>query len=131
MELVNELYKYKQNEGINFPLLNDAINKLVIILNPFVPHITEELYEKLGHEKKVFEINWPSYDENALIKDVIEIIIQINGKLRAKLMIPNNYTKEMMESEVLTSDKIKPFIEGKDVVKVIAIPKKLVNIVVK
>lgn len=131
MELVNELYKYKQNEGINFPLLNDAINKLVIILNPFVPHITEELYEKLGHEKKVFEINWPSYDENALIKDEIEIIIQINGKLRAKLMIPNNYTKEMMESEVLTSDKIKPFIEGKDVVKVIAIPKKLVNIVVK
>lgn len=131
MELVNELYKYKESDEINMTLLDDAINKLVIMLNPFVPHITEELFERLGHSERIYKAMWPDFDENALVKDEIEIIVQINGKLRGKLLMPNSATKEMMEEKAMTSGEIKPFIEGKNVVKVIVVPGKLVNIVAK
>lgn len=131
MELVNEMYKYRQYDDFNLSLYGDAIEKLIILLNPFTPHITEELYEKIGHKKRIYETSWPSYDESALIKDEIEIIVQINGKLRDKLVIPKNSTKEMMKETAMTSDKIKPLIDGKNIIKVITVPEKLVNIVVK
>lgn len=131
MELVNELYKYKQTSDFNLPLFNDAIEKLIIVLNPFTPHITEELYETIGHDRRIYETKWPDYDESALIKDEIEVIIQVNGKLRDKLMIPENSTKEMMKEMAMSSEKIGTLIDGKEIIKVITVPHKLVNIVVR
>jgi leucyl-tRNA synthetase len=131
MELVNELYRYKALDNINVPLVDKAINEMVIVLSPFVPHICEELWEDLGHAERLFNVSWPSYDEKALVKDTIEIVVQINGKVKEKLVIENNSNKEVMEKTALENDKIKSLIEGKNVIKIIAVPNKLVNIVIK
>jgi leucyl-tRNA synthetase len=131
MELVNELYRYKELDSINMPLFDKAISDLVIVLSPFVPHICEELWENLGHENRLFDVSWPTYDEKALVRDTIEIVVQINGKVKEKMVIENNSNKEVMEKTALENDKIKSLIEDKNVIKIIAVPNKLVNIVVK
>ncbi len=131
MELVNELYKYKQSAELNLPLFNEAINKLVVIMNPFVPHITEEMWSCLGHEDRLYAQAWPSYDEKALVKDEVEVVVQINGKLKDKLTLPNNSSKEVVEEAAMELDKVKEALEGVTVVKVIVIPNKIINFVVK
>ena len=130
MELVNEMYKYKGGE-INLPLYNKAVETLLILLNPFSPHITEELWSELGHEDRLYNKAWPSYDESALVKDEIEIIVQINGKLRDKLLLPNDSQKEVVEEAARASDKFKEATSGHEVVKVIYVPNKIINFVVK
>ena len=130
MELVNELYKYKTGD-INLPLYNEAISKRIIVLNPFVPHITEEMWSALGHEDRLYSVQWPSYDESALVKDEVEVIVQINGKLKDKLVLPNNSSKEVVEEEAMKLDKVKETLEGLNIVKVIVVPNKIINFVVK
>ena len=85
----------------------------------------------IGKEGSIFDISWPEFDESALVKDEVEVVVQINGKVRAKLSVGANMTKEEMEKVALENDKVQASIEDKTVVKVIAIPKKLINIVVK
>ena len=85
----------------------------------------------IGKEGSVFDINWPKYDEKALVQDEVEVIVQVNGKLRAKVAMDANISREDMEKMALEDAKVQAAIEGKNVVKVIAVPKKLVNIVVK
>ncbi|MBQ0040671.1 MAG: leucine--tRNA ligase [Clostridiales bacterium] len=131
MELVNEMYKYKQNAEMNLALFDKAINCLLIVANPFVPHITEELWEQLGHTDRLYQAAWPTYDESALVKDEVEIIVQINGKLKDKVAMPNNSDKEVIEEAAKNLDKIKGELEGKIVVKTIVVPNKIVNFVVK
>lgn len=131
MELVNELYKYKASGDINLPLYNDAINKMVMVLNPFVPHITEEMWSCLGHEDRLYNAAWPAYDEAALVKDEVQVIVQINGKLKEKMNIPNNTSKEVVEKAAMELDKIKEALEGVTIVKTIVVPNKIVNFVVK
>ena len=130
MELVNEMYKYK-NGDINLPLFNKAIETLLTLLNPFCPHITEELWSQLGHEDRLYNRAWPECDESALVKDEIQIILQINGKLKDKLMLPNNSEKEVVEGAARASDRFKEATEGREVVKVIYVPNKIINFVVK
>ena len=131
MEFVNEMYKYKQNNEINLPLFNKAIETLLIVLNPFTPHITEEMWSQLGHEDRLYSQSWPAYDESALVKDEIEVIVQINGKLKDKLLLPNNSSKEDTEAAARRLDKIIEATEGKTIVKVIVIPNRIVNFVVR
>ena len=131
MELVNEMYKYKQNAEMNLPLFNKAIETLLTVLNPFTPHITEEMWNQLGHEDRLYEKSWPVYDESALVKDEIEIIVQINGKLKDKLLMPNNSSKEDTEEAARRLEKVKEATEGKNIVKVIVIPNRIVNFVVR
>ena len=130
MELVNEMYKYK-NGDINLPLFNKAIETLLTLLNPFSPHITEELWSQLGHEDRLYNRAWPECDESALVKDEIQIVLQINGKLKDKLMLPNNSEKEVVEGAARASDRFKEATEGREVVKVIYVPNKIINFVVK
>ena len=130
MELVNEMYKYK-NGDINLPLFNKAIETLLTLLNPFCPHITEELWSQLGHEDRLYNRAWPECDESALVKDEIQIILQINGKLKDKLMLPNNSEKEVVEGAARASDRFKEATEGREVIKVIYVPNKIINFVVK
>lgn len=131
MELVNEMYKYKQNAEMNIALFDKAINSLLLVANPFVPHLTEELWEQLGHTDRLYQAAWPKYDESALVKDEVEIIVQINGKLKDKVSMPNNSDKEVIEEAAKNLDKIKGELEGKTVVKTIVVPNKIVNFVVK
>ena len=131
MELVNEMYRYKELEDVNMGLLRDATEKLVLLLSPFVPHIAEEMWEGLEMSGSVTKAAWPKFDENALVKDSIEIVIQINGKVKDKLDVVNGLNKDQLADVVMADDKTKALVDGKEIVKVIAVPGKLVNIVVK
>ena len=131
MELVNEMYKYKQNAEMNLPLFNKAIETLVTILSPFTPHICEELWSMLGHDDRLYNKSWPVYDESALVRDEVLIVVQINGKLKEKLMLPNNSSKEVIEEAALKLDKVKEELSGKEIVKVIVVPNKIINFAVK
>ncbi len=130
MELVNEMYKYKNGE-INLPLFNDAVETLLMLLNPFCPHVTEELWNRLGHEDRLYNKEWPKYDESALVKDEIEFILQINGKLKDRLRLPNDSQKEVVEEAARASERFAEATEGKEVIKVIFVPNKIINFVVK
>ena len=130
MEMVNEMYRYKEGE-VNAGLYAAAIKNLIIMLAPFVPHVTEEMWEHLEYGGSVHEQPWPEYDENALVKDTVEIVVQINGKIKEKINIAGDLSREEMEKIAMENDKVKGLTDGKNVVKVIAVPGKLINIVVK
>ena len=131
MELINEMYKYKELDTRNDGIIREGIETIVTILAPFTPHVGEELWTMIGKEGSVFNISWPSYDESALVQDEVEVIVQVNGKLRAKVSMDANISREDMEKVAMEDAKVQAAIESKNVVKVIAVPKKLVNIVVK
>ena len=131
MELINEMYKYKELENRNDAVIKEAIETIVTILAPFAPHIGEELWIMIGKDGSIFDISWPSYDEAALVKDEVEVVVQVNGKVRGKLSVASNISREEMQEAAMNDEKIKTLVEGKTIVKVIAVPKKLVNIVVK
>jgi leucyl-tRNA synthetase len=107
------------------------LETLVVLLAPFVPHMSEELWSVMGKEGSVHQTAWPSYDESALILDEVELAVQINGKVREKIVVPNQASREEIEKQVLDNEQIKHWTEGKTVRKVIVVPGKLVNIVVK
>jgi len=112
--------------------LNKADFKtLITLLNPVAPHITEELWSIMGYEGMLNETAWPTYEEKYLVDDEVEIVLQINGKVRDKLVVSATSTKEEMEAIAMSSERVQALIEGKNVVKVICVPKRLVNIVVK
>lgn len=131
MELVNELYKYKQLDNVNMPLLDRAVKSMILVLSPFTPHICEELWSELGEESRVFEAAWPEFDESALVLDEVEIIVQINGKLKDKLTMPKDASNEELEKAARSSDKVKEVVGELSIVKAVIIPGKLVNFVVK
>ena len=130
MEMVNEMYRYKEGE-VNPGLYGAAVKDLIIMLAPFVPHVAEEMWEHLGYGGSVHQQEWPEYDESALVKDTVEIVVQINGKIKEKINIAGDSSREDMEKIAVENDKIKALTEGKNIVKIIAVPGKLINIVVK
>ena len=128
MELVNALYSYNGN---NNALISEAAKDVIIMLAPFVPHITEELWEIIGGKGSVHDQSWVSYDESALVKDETEIVVQINGKVKDKMMISTELGDDEIKAAALENEKIKELTDGKQVLKVIVVKGKLVNIVVK
>lgn len=104
---------------------------MLLLLAPFAPHITEELWHELGNQDSVHEQQWPAYDEAALVRDSIEIAVQVNGKIRSRIEIPANLGREEMEKLVKDLPQYTEWLGGKVAIKTIAIPGKLVNIVVK
>jgi leucyl-tRNA synthetase len=131
MELINEMYKYKELENRNEGVIKEAVEIIVSIIAPFAPHMGEELWTMIGKKGSIFNISWPKYDETALVKDEVEVVVQVNGKVRGKLSIGANISREEMQEAAMNDEKIKALVEGKTIVKVVAVPKKLVNIVVK
>ncbi|RNB57655.1 leucine--tRNA ligase [Brevibacillus gelatini] len=124
MVFVNEAYKADV-------LPKKYMEDFVKMLSPIAPHLGEELWEKLGHKETIAYEPWPTYDESKLVDDEVEIVIQINGKNKEKALIASDATKEQMEELALANEQIKELIEGKSIVKIIAVPGKLVNIVVR
>ncbi|MBS6542602.1 MAG: leucine--tRNA ligase [Veillonella sp.] len=132
MELVNAMYAHKDKaETINSSLANELTHSLLLLLAPFVPHMTEELWHELGETTSIHTENWPVYEEAALVVDEVEVVLQVNGKVRDKLTVSVNITKEELETLAKESSRVQEFTEGKNIVKVIYVPGKLVNIVVK
>ena len=124
MVFVNELNKLDV-------IPKKAMEDLTLLLSPYTPHLAEELWEMLGHEPSVALVQWPEYDEAKTIDDEIEIVVQVNGKVRAKLQMPRDAEKDAMLEKAKSNEKIQGWIAGKTVVKEIVVPGKLVNIVVK
>ncbi|HGZ5385744.1 TPA: leucine--tRNA ligase [Staphylococcus aureus] len=124
MVFINECYKVDE-------VYKPYIEGFVKMLAPIAPHIGEELWSKLGHEESITYQPWPTYDEALLVDDEVEIVVQVNGKLRAKIKIAKDTSKEEMQEIALSNDNVKASIEGKDIMKVIAVSQKLVNIVAK
>lgn len=132
MELVNALYKYDTDVEVkNIKFYEDVVADLIRLLAPFAPHFSEEMWEKLGYEYSVFNQKWPKWDEKALQRDVVEIAVQVNGKVRGRLEVPSNAPDEEVQRIALSDDKIKSYLDGKEIKKVIVVKGRLVNIVVK
>ena len=131
MEQVNHLYLIDElKDKSSRAALKESLEVLVIALSPFAPHISEELWEKLGNEAGILNTSWPVYDEAALQQDQILIVIQINGKVRSRIHVPGDSSDEYIKQEALENDRIQELISGKEVKRVILVPKKLVNIVI-
>ena len=131
MEMVNGLYKIKESQGID---TSDewrfALESLIQILAPFAPHITEELWHEMGHNDTVHVGHWPKWDEKYLKSSVMTIIVQVNGKLRAKLELPSDMDKQGVEAAALADENVQKFTNNKPPKKMVYVPGKLVNIVV-
>lgn len=142
-KVTDDYDRMKFNTGIAtlMAFINDVtkaekINKaefktFITLLNPVAPHITEELWQIAGFEGNLSDTKWPTYDEAKTVDNEVEVVVQINGKIRDKMMISADLDPKGMEEVALSNDKIKALVDGKQVVKVIAVPKKLINIVVK
>lgn len=134
MELVNSLYQIKRPEKGDIASLStvrEALEAAVLLLHPFVPHVTEELWAVMGHKDRLVDAPWPAYDPGIASEDEITIVIQVNGKLRGRLVVPAGESDETIKDLALREEKAAKFLEGKKPLKVVYVPKKLVNIVVK
>ena len=98
MEFVNALYKYDTVEEKNLTFLTESIKDLLLLISPFAPHFAEEMWEKLGYEYSIFNQQWPVFDEKALIKDTVEIAVQVNGAVRYKVEIPSAADNKQIEA---------------------------------
>lgn len=132
MEYVNDLYKYIGSDGEkNASFFKACISDLILLLAPLVPHIAEELNEKMGGKYSVFDMTYPICDENALVKDEYELAVQVNSRMKAKIVVPSDADNKQIEDIALKNEAIAAATEGLQIVKVIVIPKRLVNIVCK
>mgnify|MGYP000465107859 CR=1 FL=1 len=130
MELLNEIRKLADRstpEGL--AVEREALESAVLLLAPVVPHMSHTLWNAFGHEGAVIDAGWPVLDKSALVRSSLEVVLQVNGKVRAKLQVPVDLAKDEMEALALAEENIQRFTEGKTVRKVIVIPNKLVNIV--
>jgi leucyl-tRNA synthetase len=130
MELMNAVTKIADDDQQARAVMQEALEKVVLMLAPITPHICHELWSQLGAETAVVNESWPQVDEAALVQDKIELMVQVNGKLRSKLSVSASLSKDAIESAALADENVIKFIEGKDVRKVIVVPGRLINIVV-
>lgn len=138
MELVNEIYSYRANvlgtekeTSESKKIFGETIRDIIIMLSPFTPHFAEELWEELNEDKDLFNVSWPKYNEKLTISDEVTMAIQVNGKMRGSITIDSNLSKEEIEKRAFEVENVIKHTEGKNIVKVIVVPKKIVNIVVK
>ncbi len=130
MELVNEISSFEPKSGEDWEAMRFSLETLLILLSPFSPHIAEELWEALGNSPSIFSQNWPAWDEEIAKEEEIELVVQVNGKVRAKLMIPAGLPEDEVKQKALDDPKIKCISEERKINKVIVVKGKLVNIVV-
>ncbi|MBI4115855.1 MAG: leucine--tRNA ligase [Candidatus Omnitrophica bacterium] len=130
MEFVNSLYRFRPSSEVDRNLFRQSVETLVLLLAPFVPHIAEEIWSRLGHSRDIFKEKWPTYDSSALQLEEEEIVIQVAGRVRSRLKVPHDISEKELEALVLKDSKIKEWVNGKTVRKVVVIPHRLVNVVV-
>jgi leucyl-tRNA synthetase len=128
MELVNAIYQIPYT--VCQKEIKEAIKTTVLLLSPFCPHICEEMWQKLGYKKTTIKEKWPTYNRDLIKEETITYVIQVNGKVRSKLEVPAEITEEELKEKVLFDEKIKKWIENKEIKRFIFVPKRLVNIVI-
>ncbi len=137
MELLNKVDSFTitaPQAGVDpsaFNVFRHTMENILLLMAPFTPHICEELWETMGHKSGIFQHSWPTYDKDAIQEETLEIVIQINSKVRGHLSVPAGINDEDLKTRVLSDERIIAFLEGKKVVKTIIVPAKLVNIVAK
>ena len=133
MELMNSIDHLKISDDSSESakiVFRDAIQNVVLLISPFAPHIAEELWIELGHTAGVMDADWPVVNEEALKRDELELVVQVNGKVRDKIKVSSSASKEEIEATALAAEKIQSWLEGKTIRKVIVVPGRLVNIAV-
>ncbi len=128
MKMVNTLSQIKD---VSDPVYAEGVDLLLRLLSPVVPHITHALWQGLGHEDDILVARWPQADESALVQDTVELVVQVNGKVRGKIEVAADAAKDVIEQTALADENVLRFTEGKKVVKVIVVPGRLVNVVAK
>ena len=138
MELLNDMTTYKQNvidkndiSSESKKVWHEVLEKVILLIAPFAPHVADELWSDLGNTTLTFEEEWPTFDEKLTVENNFNLVLQVNGKVRDMLPAQIGISKDDAEKLAFSSEKVQKFIDGKEVVKVIAVPNKLVNIVVK
>ena len=129
MELLNELQSFRANEPSR-PVLKEALDALVLLLSPFAPYLSEELWSRLGNESSLFDHAWPAYDPDVAAEDILTIVLQVNGKVRSRIDLPASIGEEEIRNRALENERIQHWIGEKEVRRVIVVPGKLVNVVV-
>ncbi|MFC1632360.1 leucine--tRNA ligase [Candidatus Omnitrophota bacterium] len=129
MELVNETYK-AQEQGLDVATLKQAQETIVILLTPFVPHLAEELWQRLGHKQSLHQLCWPDYDKAALQAAEALIVVQVNGRVRAKITVAHNLEQEKLKQLILQDPKVTKWLNGKPIKKFLIVPNKLVSLVI-
>ncbi len=131
MELLNEVNRFDDSSDQGHAVRREALESAVLMLSPIVPHISQKLWSLLGHAESILTQPWPVADENAMVRQTLTYVVQVNGKLRAKLEFPADATADTIKAAAAEEPAVQKFTEGKTVVKVIHVPGKLVNIVVR
>ncbi|VAW61947.1 Leucyl-tRNA synthetase, partial [hydrothermal vent metagenome] len=129
MELTNELSKFKDNSQNAHAIKQEALDAMVLMLSPIVPHFSHAMWKELGHSSLVIDEAWPQADKSAMVQDSIELMLQVNGKLRGKIKVVADANKELIEKLAQEDEHVKTHTEGKTVRKIIVVPGRLVNIV--
>ena len=130
MELLNGLAKFEDESEQGYAVHQEALELVVLMLAPIIPHVCHVLWKNLGHDNPVLDAPWPKIDEAALVQDSIEMVIQVNGKLRGKIHLAMDADRDLIEKAAMAEENIQRFIQDKSIRKIIVVPKKLVNIVV-
>jgi leucyl-tRNA synthetase len=134
MELVNDIHKVLGGNGdkdeLTWSVIREAVEMVVVLLSPVVPHMTEEMWHLMGHEESLLEVPWPAYRTEALEVEKRLIVLQVNGKVRSRIEVPASFGDKEIEEEALKEERIQHYIGDKPVKKVIVVRNKLVNVVV-
>ena len=128
MELLNVMDSLDTRKSM---VLGYCVKKLTQLLAPFAPHLSEELWSIIGQEESVFKSQWPTYDKDALQEQEVTFVVQVNGKLRASMSLPINISEGEAKKLALSNERVKKFLEGKNLIKSIFVQNKLINLVVK
>lgn len=132
MELVNSLYQFRdvaRTRPEAMSVLEEAVRYVLLMLAPFAPHITEELWHRIGYSGSIHEQSWPAVDESALVEAEIEVVIQVNGRVRDRMRVSKGRDSEHLKQAALCRDRIRELVEGKGIRDVFVVPDRLVNIV--
>ena len=130
MELLNTLGRCEDQSGNGRALMQEALEAIVLMLSPIVPHIAQALWSALGHADSVVDCRWPQADRAALVRDSIELVIQVNGKMRGKVAVAADAADADIRAAALAEPNVQRFMAGKQPRKVIIVPRRLVNVVV-
>jgi leucyl-tRNA synthetase len=133
MELVNEIYRLEADvaDGPARAALREALETVVLLLSPFTPHVAEEMWSELGHEGGLVHARWPAFDAEAAREDAVELAVQVNGKVRGRLVVPREAPEEEVRARALAEPHVAEHVQGKEVMKVVVVKDRLVSVVVR
>jgi leucyl-tRNA synthetase len=133
MELVNEVYRLEAevSTGAGRHALREALDTVVLLLNPFTPHVCEEMWARLGHVGGLVRAAWPALDAEAAREDSVELAVQVNGKVRGHVVVPREAPEDEVRAKALAEPRVAEHVQGKQMVRFVVVPGRLVSVVVK